>query len=174
MTGPSLAVRSASAVLAIAAAVGLAAPLTMEHEGYRGAAYLDPAGILTQCYGETEGVDPSRIYSRDECAVKLRRRQARDYAPPLLACMPVLVDRRLTPVFAALLDAAYNTGPRAVCAKFAGLVNAGRHHAACEALPGWYVTARDRRTGVRKRLPGLVRRRLDERALCLQAAGDLP
>lgn len=160
---------AARAGLAIAAAVALAAPLAQEHEGYRGRAYLDPAGILTQCYGETQAIDPARIYSRDECAIKLRARMARDYAPALARCMPTLVGPdwpRLTPVFGAALDAAYNTGPAPVCRRMGPLINAGRIAQACASLIGWYTTARDRRTGVRKQYPGLVRRRLDEAALC--------
>lgn len=155
---------------AIAAAVGVAAPLTMSHEGYRGKAYLDPAKILSQCYGETEGVDPSRIYSQDQCAAKLRVRMARDYAPPLVECMPILASadyKRFTHVYGALLDASYNTGPGPVCKRFAPYVNTGRYWEACEQFPGWYTTAKNRVTGGRKEFPGLVRRRKEERALCL-------
>lgn len=151
------------ATAAIAAAVAVAAPLAQKWEGYRGGAYLDPAKVLTQCYGETVHIDPSRIYSKDECAVKLRARMARDYAPALAECMPVLVGpdwRRVNNVYGALLDAAYNAGPLAVCRKFATAVNTGNLSWACEALPSWYVTAK----GVRYR--GLVNRRNDERALC--------
>lgn len=157
---------------AILAAVAVAVPLAQDHEGYRGKAYLDPVKVLTQCYGETRDVDPSRIYSKGECAAKLRTRMARDYAPALVQCMPGLAGadwKRHTNVFGAMLDASYNTGPAPVCKRFGPLVNAGRYWDACQLFPGWYTTAKNRVTGVRKEYPGLVRRRRDEKALCLKA-----
>lgn len=157
--------------VAIAAAVSAAAPLAQRWEGYSGKAYYDPVHVLTQCYGETVGVDPSRIYTKDECAVKLRARMARDYAPILANCMPVLVGadwQRHTNVYAALLDASYNAGPQRVCIRFAPVVNVGAMRTVCDALPAWFVTARDRRTGVRKVYQGLINRRNDERRTCLK------
>lgn len=160
---------AALATAAIAAAVQVAAPLAEKHEGYRGKAYLDPVKILTVCYGDTENVDPSRIYSKDECATRLRARMARDYAPYLGKCMPAFVGAdwpRYTKIFGAALDAAYNTGPLPVCKRMGPLVNAGRLEEACNSLPGWYTSAKNRVTGVRKVYPGLVRRRKEEQALC--------
>lgn len=156
--------------IAIAAAVLVAAPLAQRWEGYSGKAYLDPVKVLTQCYGETENIDPSKIYSKDECAVKLRARMARDYAPVLAKCMPAFVGedwQRYTSVFGALLDASYNAGPQRTCNRFAPVVNAGGLERACNALPTWMITARDRKTGVRKVYRGLINRRNDERKTCL-------
>lgn len=157
--------------IAIAAAVAVAAPIAQHWEGFVSKARPDPVGILTGCYGETEQIDPSRIYSMDECAVKLRARMARDYAPVLAKCMPVVVGDdwpRYTNVFGALLDASYNAGAQRVCVRFAAAVNRGNLETACNALPTWMVTARDRRTGARKLYQGLVNRRRDERATCLK------
>lgn len=150
----------------IAAALLIAIPLATQFEGFRGKAYSDPAHILTQCYGETEGVDPSRIYSKDECAAKLRARLARDYAPLILKCLPQL-DMEHRHVFGALLDAGYNAGPAAVCkSRMAVSIRAGDWAGACRGFIGWYVTTTDRRTGVSKALPGLVRRRQAEANAC--------
>jgi len=127
--------------------------------------------VLTQCYGETRDIDPSRIYSKDECAAKLRARMARDYAPVLTKCMPAFTGddwRAYTNVFGALLDASYNAGPQRVCIRFAPVVNAGKLRTACNALPTWMITARDRKTGVRKVYQGLINRRNDERRTCLK------
>ena len=152
--------------LGITAAVAAAIPLTMSSEGVRTRPYDDAAHVRTVCYGETAGVE-ERVYSRGECGDMLRRRLAADYAPRLIACMPGLVDAPFPrTVFAALLDAAYNAGPAAVCRRFAPLFNANRITATCAALPGWFTTARDRRTGAVRRLPGLVTRRAKEAALC--------
>jgi lysozyme len=151
----------------IAAAVLVAAPLATQFEGYRGKAYYDPAHILTVCYGETQGVDPTRIYSKDECAAKLRRRMASDYAPAILKCLPELGDLQRRYVFGALLDASYNAGPKAVCSsRMATAIHAGDWAGGCAGFKGWYVTARDRKTGVRKTLPGLLKRRVAEAATC--------
>lgn len=155
----------------IAAAVAVAAPLATRWEGYSGKAYADPAGILTQCYGETEGVDPSRIYSKDECATKLRARMARDYGPAIAKCLPEVAPNAF--IFGSLLDASYNAGPVAVCkSPMAQNVRAGKLTAACDALPTWYVTAQKRVNGKRVGKPfllkGLVNRRKDERLVCLK------
>lgn len=160
----------------IAAAVLVVVPITASEEGFVPKARPDPAHIPTVCYGETEHIDPARIYSRGECLELLRVRLARDYAPKVLACLPALADRRRRDVFAALIDASYNAGPDAVCGSpMARAIRSaeplGDWSAACNAFTGWFVTARDRKTGVRTTLPGLVTRRRDvERPLCLKGA----
>ena len=152
----------------IAAAVLIAAPMAAHFEGYRGRAYYDPAHILTVCYGDTANIDPARIYSRDECAARLRARMARDFAPQLLHCMPQLNDMRRKYVFGALLDASYNAGAGGVCrSPMAAHVRAGQWTAACWAFVGWRVSARNRRTGQRITYPGLVTRRKMEKQTCL-------
>lgn len=160
------------AAIAIAAAVLIAAPIGEKWEGYAPRPYLDPAAIKTYCYGETDlAYLEDRIYSKSECGALLRKRLARDYAPRVLACLPQLGDPRRVQVFGALLDASYNAGPVAVCkSRMAIAVRAGRWVAACNAIEGWYVTARNRKTGVRVRLRGLERRRRDEKAVCLKGA----
>lgn len=153
------------AAAAIAAAVAIAAPIGERWEGTILHPYLDPAKILTVCTGET---DPAfiedRLYSKDECSRQFRLRLARDYAPGILKCLPELETQHV--VFGALLDASYNAGIAAVCEGFKPLVEAGEWRAACDKLPGWYVTAKNRKTGVRFRLPGLVNRRKDEARVC--------
>lgn len=170
----------------ITAACAIAAPLAAKWEGYAPKVYRDPANIATYCYGETENVDPSRIYGKDECAVLLRQRMARDYAPRIAECLPEIAPNRF--IFGALVDSSYNAGWAGVCASpMAALIKAGELAKACNALPGWYVTARYRGkarpesamraagwywTGGawRKKFPGLVNRRNDEKAVCLKGA----
>jgi lysozyme len=155
-----------AAICAAAAAVCL--PLTQKSEGLRNKPYLDPANILTVCFGETEGIE-ARIYSTDECAVKLRHRLATDYAPRIAACLPQVATQQRIKVFGALLDAAYNAGPVAVCSsRMAQSIKAGQWRQACDGFRGWYVTARNRKTGQRILLKGLVTRREAERSLCLE------
>jgi lysozyme len=144
---------------AIAAAVLVAAPLAAQFEGYSAKVYKDPAGIPTYCYGETELArhDPSHIYAKSECMALLRARMARDYAPHLLQCVPGV--RRYRPRFAfgALLDASYNAGWAAACkSRMAVSFRAGDWAQGCAGFKGWYVTARNRTTGQRIMLKGLV------------------
>lgn len=159
---------------AILAGVAVASPIAEKWEGYRGKAYLDPAKILTQCYGETKDIDPAKIYSQTECAAKLRARMAKDYAPIILQCVPGFIqaahDPKVAKVFGAFIDASYNAGPERVCIRFAPPLNAGKTETACNSLRGWFTTAKNRKTGIRKEYPGLIARRLDERAVCLKGA----
>jgi lysozyme len=148
-------------------AVAIAAAFAEPREGMVAKARPDPAGIPTYCFGETEKVDPSRIYTRSECSVLLRKRLALDYAPKILACLPQLERSDRVNAFGAFLDASYNAGPVAVCqSRMAAAVRADNLAAACAGFRGWYVTARDRRTGKRILLNGLVSRREGEAALC--------
>lgn len=156
-----------AAICAAAAAICL--PLVQSSEGLKNKAYLDPAHILTVCYGETKNVDPAKIYSNDECAAKLRTRLANDYAPAIAKCLPQVANEQRIKVFGALLDAAYNAGPVAICnSRMAVAIKAGQWHQGCKLFDGWYTTARDRRTGKRIQLKGLVIRRQNEMKLCYQ------
>lgn len=149
----------------IAAACATAVPIAQQFEGYRGKAYYDPAHILTQCYGETKGVDPSRIYSKDQCATKLRVRMAHDYAPIIAKCLPEMVQNRY--VFGSLIDASYNAGPGAVCgSRMARSIHRGDFAGGCNGFYGWRATATDRRTGQHIALKGLQVRRAHEAMVC--------
>lgn len=153
-------------MLACTAAAGACIQLTQGSEGFVAKARPDPVGIPTGCFGETTDIDLARIYSRSECVDKLRRRLAASYAPKLAACLPQLTLQGRSRVFGAYLDAAYNAGPTAVCgSRMAQALRAGDLRGACN-FDGWYVTARDRRTGRRIQLNGLVVRRQKESALC--------
>lgn len=145
---------------AIIAACALCAALTAGYEGLRTKPYKDPVGISTVCYGETERA--MRSYTADECMALLKDRQASDYAPAVLRCVPGFADERRRYAFAASIDAAYNAGIAAFCrSRMARAFNAGQWKAGCAGFVGWYETAKG------KRLKGLVRRRASERALCL-------
>lgn len=148
----------------IATVVALtSATLTEPNEGYSGKAYWDKYGkVWTQCFGETAGVDPSVIYSKKDCAVKLRARMARDFAPALIKCVPDFAVPERKFAFGALLDGSYNAGPAAACkSPMAKAFNAGNWTQGCTKFVGWYETA----GGVR--LPGLVRRRAEESKFCM-------
>lgn len=126
--------------------------------------YKDPVGIDTVCYGDTtpEMAVPGATYSREEC---LRALEAEliAHAEPVLKCTPGLAGHPNQ--LAAAVSLAYNIGSSAYCKSTAARrFNAGDWAGACAAFEMWkYAKGRE--------LPGLVRRRADERRLCER---DLP
>ena len=149
-------------VAACAAACVAVIPFTASFEGEVRHPYRDPAGILTWCYGQTQG-KPELVYTHTQCGDMLRGDLANKYAPKVIACIPQLVAPERRHMFEALIDAAYNAGPAAVCrSPMARAARAGQWIKACNSFPGWYISARGRV------YPGLVRRRLAEKALCLR------
>lgn len=146
----------------IGAAALIVAPFTASHEGERHVAYLDPAKVWTICDGDTTDVRPGQRSDHAECMVRLDRQLAA-HAQPVLRCTPGLKGHPYQ--IAAAIDLAYNIGGPAYCGStVARRFNAGDWRGACDAMLAW-VYAKGRK------LPGLVKRRQDERALCLT---DLP
>lgn len=129
----------------------------MYYEGLSTKAYLDPVGIPTICYGETEGVVMGQITTKSECdrmlKVKLGWYATRVY---------LVVNREMTPYqHAAFTSFAYNVGVESfkestLLRKF----NSGDAVGACNELPRWVYAGG-------KKLNGLVKRREAERKLCL-------
>jgi len=137
-------------------------PLVGAFEGLRTVAYQDPVGIPTICYGEIDGVRLGDTATRAECDAMLGARLA-EFSAKIDKCLPETLPDS---VHAAFLSAAYNIGTGAFCgSSMARRANAGNIVGACDALLMW-----DKATlaGVKVRLPGLVKRRAEERELCLQ------
>lgn len=148
----------------LAALVGTAAAFILlstvpVHEGEVLSTYYDPVGIATVCYGDTDPAMavPGVTYSREECLQSLER-QLVAHAEPVLECAPgVGASPEMTAAFVSL---AYNIGPGAFCrSTVVRRFNSGDYAGSCKAIEMW-----NRAGG--KVLPGLVRRRADERALC--------
>lgn len=129
-------------------------------EGLKLAAYRDPVGIPTICFGETRGVRMGQTASRPECD-RLLLSSLEEHELGMLRCTRVpLSDGQ----FGALLSFTYNVGVGAYCkSTLARKLNAGDVRGACDELLRW-----DRAGGLR--LPGLTRRREAERKLCLGEA----
>ena len=151
--------------VALAMAVALAVPA----EGLRTWAYDDIADpkLLTVCYGHTGAdVTRTRSYSLDECKSLLDK--------DMLYAISVVEQCRagLPPaVLAAFSDAVFNMGPTIACntgkSTAARMLAAGDFVAACRQLPRW---SRASFAGVSIELPGLVKRRAAEMAVCLHGA----
>lgn len=137
-----------------AAAVAVALPTIMVFEGLVLRPYRDPVGILTVCYGETAA--EMRRYSPAECR-DLLEQSARKHAADIEPCLPGGLPER---VYAASVSFAYNVGAQAFCGStMARKLRAGDLPGACAELSRW-VYAKG------QLLPGLVKRRAAERAMC--------
>ncbi len=169
------------AAIFAAAATTAAVTLIPEHEGVRYAAYADPASPRavesrkpaaqrkpgwqklsgapwTICYGHTKGVKEGDTATPRQC-VEWAAEDARSHGLEIARCVHVKVPHESAAAFTSF---AYNVGSRNFCgASLTRKLNAGDLEGACNGLSAWtYAQGRQ--------LPGLVRRRADERALCLK------
>ncbi len=145
----------------VVAAAALAASALVGLEGYTGGPYLDSAGVLTDCYGNTKNVRRDLVRSRGECQ-QLLNGEALRIGNNIVTLTQKPVS---TQTLASYISFTYNVGDSA----FRGstllkLHNQGRYREACEQMRRWvYVTVFD----IKIKLPGLVNRRDKEVALCL-------
>jgi lysozyme len=128
------------------------------HEGYKGEAYVPVAGdVPTIGFGSTGGVkmgdktDPIRALQR------LLDEVDSVYAQGVRNCITVPMYQH---EFSASVSLTYNIGVKAFCGStVAKRFNAGDYAGACAAFDMW------NKQGGRV-LPGLVKRRAEERAVC--------
>lgn len=150
--------RIAAAVLAVSVG-GLG--FIAQHEGKRNQSYADPAhgwAVPTVCYGHTRTAAKGRAFSDAECLTLLQ--QDADEAAAHL--------RRLAPVpmtqgeFDAYTSFIFNAGPGNFAqSTLRKKLLAGDAVGACGELSRW-VHANG------KKLAGLVKRRAEEKAVCLR------
>lgn len=119
--------------------------------------YRDPIGIVTACAGHTATAVLGRAYTREECETLLVTDLVQ-HAGPVLKCTPGI--RGNTGVTAAAVSFAFNVGVSKYCGStMARKFNAGDWAGGCAELSRWtYAGGRE--------LPGLVKRRATERAIC--------
>lgn len=139
-------------------AAALAISLVGGFEGVREVAYLDPVGIPTACFGETRNIKLGMKFTRAECNNMLIEGLIR-HEEGMMRCTKVdMPDTR----YIALLSFTYNVGVGAYCGStLVRKLNSGDTSGACDQLLRW-----DKAMGFR--LPGLTKRRHDERELCLK------
>lgn len=127
-------------------------------EGLRTAAYADPVGIATICFGETKGVRMGQTRTLDECRGLLADSlELANNAVERCVRQPMPADRQ-----AALVSFTYNVGGQAFCGStLVRKLNAGDTYGACNELSRW-----TRARGIE--LPGLVKRREAERLMCIK------
>ena len=149
----------------VIAATAIACAMATAHEGIKLTPYYDPPGILTVCRGHTGDVQ-NRRYSLQECDALLDA-DMKKAVNTVERCQPGLPVEML----AAFSDAVYNGGPTIACntekSTAARLLKEGKHAEACNQLPRWNKA---KVAGVAVALPGLTKRREEERQLCLKGA----
>lgn len=127
-------------------------------EGLRTAAYSDPVGIPTICFGETKGVRLGQRATVDECKGMLADSLEIANRGVDSCVRTYLPDTRR----AALVSMTYNIGVGNFCGStLVRKLNAGDTRGACDEMSRW-----NRAKGIV--LPGLTKRREAERQMCLQ------
>ena len=140
------------------ALTGVCLSLVAGFEGLRTYAYRDAVGIPTICFGETRGVKMGDRKTTEQCRAMLGDRLL-EFEQGMNACLKAQVPDG---AYAAFLSFSYNVGTGAFCkSTLVRKANAGDLRGACNELMKW-----DKAAGIR--LAGLTRRRVDERALCLE------
>lgn len=137
--------------------------LIRKWEGLRLKAYLCPAGKWTIGWGQTVGVKPGMVWTKEQADADLDK-DAVLYATAL--------EKRIRPdttdnEFCAFLSLAWNIGPMAVKNSTALRLHNARapKEQVAAAMRSWkYGTV----NGVKQVLPGLVARRADESALYMK------
>lgn len=141
--------------------------LIKEFEGFRGKAYLCPAGVPTIGYGTTKGVTPDdvrrgRTITRAQ-AEKLLLQDLQVYADGVDAALVVPANQHQ---FDACVSFAYNCGvPGFRGSSVCKAHNRGDHQAAARAFALWNKATVK---GKKVELAGLTRRRAAEAALYLE------
>lgn len=140
------------------AAAGLSAALmlTATWEGLSLVTYRDVVGVLTYCYGETQGAVEGRRHTKAECEERLAARIL-EFDAGVTRCLGFQPPHAPRTAFVSF---SYNVGLSAFCsstmARFARL---GEWVAACAEFPKW-------RWAGGSIWQGLINRRADERAWC--------
>lgn len=131
---------------------------TATFEGTKYVPYEDIVGVLTVCQGYTgKDIVRGKQYTPEQCSAYLKK-ELQVHANGVLKCVTV----PLTPYeYDAYTMFTYNVGVQGFCrSSLLRQLNAGNHKQACEGLTAWSYAGG-------KFVPGLYRRRMYERQMCL-------
>lgn len=139
-----------------AATISIATAVVSTYEGISKTAYLDPVGIPTICYGHTKTAHLGQVKTDAQCEELLSKDILIAIADvESRVTVPLTVERR-----AALVDFVFNAGGKNFASStLLKKLNAGDTAGACREFDRWVYAK-----GVK--LPGLVKRRAEERELC--------
>lgn len=151
--------RLRKAGVGLTVAGSLAVGLVGNWEGLRLYAYQDVIGVWTACYGETKDIKPGMKFTKAQCDVMFIDR-LQEFEAGMRRCLS-RPDAIPDKPYVAFLSLSYNIGLGAFCkSSIARHANAGNLTAACNAIPLYNKAGG-------KVVKGLVRRRAEERKLCL-------
>jgi lysozyme len=139
-----------------AGTVAILIPIVVYFEGTIPRAYRDPIGIITSCTGHTgPELKMGQTFTPEECRDQLEKDLLAHSAA--LNCVP----GDLAPhEKAAIISFSFNVGNAAFCkSTMARRFNEHNSRAACAELSRWTIAGG-------RELPGLVKRRAAERAVC--------
>jgi lysozyme len=147
--------------MVVARGLAVAFTAVAGYEGLRTVAYLDPVGVPTVCFGETNNVRLGMKFSTEQCNQMLAQRII-EFDDAVTACLRYAPTHGPRTAFVSL---AYNIGTVAFCrSTLAQYARAGDIFAACNEIPKFVYAG-----GVV--WPGLVKRRAEEQQLCLSSFG---
>jgi len=120
--------------------------------------YRDVVGVWTDGWGNTKNVVPGRVITERKAAEDLSTHVTTMRAQ-IDRCVKVPLNQNQSDAF---ISFTYNVGPAAFCrSTLVRKLNAGDYDGACNELSKWVFAGG-------KRLNGLVKRREQERQLCLK------
>jgi lysozyme len=135
--------------------------LVKQFEGFEPRAYLCPAGVWTVGYGHTRGVTKSSVVTEMEADILLRRDLEAAAREVLMYVRVPLGKYQLAALTSFVFNVgAGNFGKSTLLRK----LNAGDYAAVPSEMQRW-VKATDPKTGRKRALEGLVRRRAAEAAM---------
>jgi lysozyme len=127
-------------------------------EGDKRTSYEDMVGVLTVCHGYTgKDIVRGKTYTKEECS-SLLKKELQVHAKGVLECTNVPLTQYQYDAYTMF---AYNVGVGAYCkSSLLKKLNRGDYKGACEGLTAWSYAGG-------KFVPGLYRRRMYERQMCL-------
>lgn len=151
------------AMAVLAGSTGIAVGLLASLEGYSHKPYLDVAGVLTDCYGNTHNVSWDNIRSKEECTVLLENEVGR-IGKMMLNDYP----NHTVETLASGISFVYNVGDGAYRGStYRKKLKAGDIKGACMEMTRWvYITS----NGKKVQSKGLANRRQQEVELCLSGS----
>lgn len=148
--------------LGFSSALVLSGGMVAVFEGKRNTSYIDPVGIWTLCYGETNGVKRGQYKTDEECIDSLAKELLIHDKGMMRGVKVPLSDKE----HAAYLSFTYNLGVGAFnSSTLLKKLNAGDRVGACNQLLRW-----DKAGG--RVLRGLTLRRKEENKLCLEGVAE--
>lgn len=168
--------KTASKIATAGAVIAVGVAFIPNWEGLKLVASRDKIGTghpVDYCYGQTDEFGSVKVgtrFTKQQCDEKLAQSLPR-YLEAIDKCIKVPLP---TKSHAALLSAAYNAGPAAVCrSPMVAKMNTGDIRGGCDAFRGWYVRSAGKvRKGLIARRSGIGDGRKSERDLCLEGLSE--